>query len=340
MARRSTIQDLAAQAGVSVSTIDRILNGRARVRPATAAKVLATAEALDFYALPALRERLQVGKPRLRLGFLLQQSQRSFYRMIAEALRQAAEAGGAEVELVIDYMDDLAPEAVAAQLLRLGQQVQAVAVVSAEHARVSHAIETLAARGVRTYGLISELTAACGVGYVGLDNWKAGRTAAWAITGLSRRPGRIAILIGNHRYRCQEGNESGFRSYCREHATEYSLLEPLQTFEDRAIAQELTEQLLRREPDLAGIYVSGGGMPGVLDAVRASGRAGAMVVVGNELTEHTRLGLIDGLLSLVIAHPILKMANEAIGLMAHDLAQASPAGKRVIGFDLFTPESL
>ena len=63
-------------------------------------------------------------------------------------------------------------------MLRLGERVEALAVVAAEHAHVSHAIETLAAKGVPTYGLISELTAACGVGYFGLDNWRVGRTAA------------------------------------------------------------------------------------------------------------------------------------------------------------------
>ena len=52
MARRATIADLAQKAGVSVSTIDRILNGRDPVRKATAEKVLAAAEEIGFYALP------------------------------------------------------------------------------------------------------------------------------------------------------------------------------------------------------------------------------------------------------------------------------------------------
>ncbi|MBC7479243.1 MAG: LacI family DNA-binding transcriptional regulator [Pseudorhodobacter sp.] len=48
MAQRATIADLAARAGVSVSTIDRILNSPDRVRAATAARVLAAAEELQF----------------------------------------------------------------------------------------------------------------------------------------------------------------------------------------------------------------------------------------------------------------------------------------------------
>ena len=134
MAHRATVQDLAEKAGVSVSTIDRIMNGRDKVRAGTAAKVLAAAEELQFYALPALRERLQVDKPRRKLGFLLQQSQRAFYRTIAEALRQAASESPEPVDIVIEHLDDLSPETVSERMLRLGERVEALAVVSAEHA--------------------------------------------------------------------------------------------------------------------------------------------------------------------------------------------------------------
>ena len=340
MARRSTIQDLAEKAGVSVSTIDRILNGRAKVRPATAAKVLAVAEALQFYALPTLRERLMVDRPKVRLGFLLQQSHRTFYRLIADALHQAAAESAEPVEVLIEHMDDLSPEAVSARMLQMGGQVQALAVVSAQHARIAHAIEALSDVGVTSYGLISELSATCGVGYVGLDNWRVGRTAAWAIAGLCKRPGRVGILVGNHRYRCQELNESGFRSYCREHGPEFTLLEPLQTFEDHSIARDVTYQLLRQEPDLVGLYVSGGGMVGVLEALRASGRGRAIITVGHEITDHTRTGLIDNDLSMVLAHPIQRLANEAVAHMLRDLRSALGPTKRLIGFDIFTPENI
>lgn len=339
MAHRSTIADLAEASGVSVSTIDRILNGRHPVRKATGDKVLAAAEVMGFYATPALRQRLGVGQTVLRLGFLLQQSNRVFYRMIAKALEVAAAEAGKGVDIVVEYLDDLSPEAVATRMLDLGNRVDALAAVSAEHPRVTQAIEALDERNIAVFGLISGLTATCGTGYIGLDNWKVGRTSGWAIANLCKVPGRVGILVGNHRYRCQEMNESGFRSYFREHAPDFTLLEPISTFEDRRIAREVTEDLLTREPDLAAIYISGGGITGAMEAIAASGRGGKLVTVGHELIEQTRAGLMDGLLNLVIAHPLAKLAQEAIAAMC-DAARGQPAGQHLVGFDIYAPENI
>jgi LacI family transcriptional regulator len=340
MAHRATIQDLADKAGVSVSTIDRIINGRDKVRAGTAERVLVAAEALEFYALPALRKKLQVDQPKVRLGFLLQQSHRTFYRLIAESLSEAAALSPEPVDVVVEHLDDLTPESVADRMLKLGEDVHAIAVITAEHARISNAIETLSARGIPTYGLISELTAGCGTGYIGLDNWRVGRTAGWAIAGLSKREGRVAILVGNHRYRCQELNETGFRSYCREHAPGFSLLEPLQTFEDNIAAREVTEQLLRREPDLVGLYVSGGGMKGVLQALQTAGKGSDIIVVGHEITDHTRDGLMDNVLSMVFAHPIRRLAADAIAQMHRDVSGGTAPAKRILNFEIYGPENI
>ena len=340
MAHRATIQDLADKAGVSVSTIDRIMNGRDKVRAGTAERVLAAAEALEFYAIPALRKRLRIDQTKVRLGFLLQQSHRTFYRLIADALTEAAALSPDPVDVIVQHLDDLTPESVADSMLKLGENRQAIAVITAEHARISNAIDTLSARGVRTYGLISELTAGCGTGYIGLDNWRVGRTAGWAIAGLSKREGRVAILVGNHRYRCQELNEIGFRSYCREHAPGLSLLEPLQTFEDSIAAREVTEQLLLREPDLVGLYVSGGGMKGVLQALQTAEKGSDIIVVGHEITDHTREGLMDNMLSMVLAHPIRRLAADAIAQMHRDVSSGTAPAKRILNFEIYGPENI
>ena len=177
----------------------------------------------------------------------------------------------------IEFAQDLSPQYMSAKLRELGSECEAVGVVAAVHPLISQAVDDLKQRGVPVFALISQLSASGSVHYVGLDNWKVGRTSAWAIANICKAPGKLGILVGNHRYRCQEMNESGFRSYFREFAPEFSLLEPLSTYETSAVAQEMTEKLLREHPDLAGLYVAGGGITGAVEALRASGRANEIV---------------------------------------------------------------
>ena len=77
----------------------------------------------------------------------------------------------------------------------------------------------------------------------------------------------------------------------------------------------MTEGLLDQHPDLAGLYVSGGGISGAAAALRESGRAKEIVTVGYDLTEVTRAALLDGTLNFLISHPLRTLAHEAIDAM-------------------------
>jgi LacI family transcriptional regulator len=125
---RPTISDLARAAGVSVSTVDRVLNGRDPVRKPTAERVLAGAAEIGFHLTGAIRKRLGPGRPERTFGFLLQQKSRAFYRMLGEAISGAclaAEQVSATPRLV--HLDQLDPVHVADQIDRLGKSVDAIA---------------------------------------------------------------------------------------------------------------------------------------------------------------------------------------------------------------------
>ncbi len=65
-----------------------------------------------------------------RFGFLVQQSNRSFYQNVSAALEKAATGrSDTRIELRVEFMDDLSPEAVSARMLALGGQVDALGVV-------------------------------------------------------------------------------------------------------------------------------------------------------------------------------------------------------------------
>jgi LacI family transcriptional regulator len=340
---RPTIRDLAEAAGFSVATVNRVLGGGGKVRHATVQRVRDAAERIGFYGLGSIESRVAASRPRYRFGFLLQQPTRPFYREVGNALAAAASrVSDSDVNARIEFLEELAPQNIASRMLKLSEECEAIGVVAAVHPLVNQTVETLQQRGVPVFALISQLAATGHVHYVGLDNWKVGRTAAWAIQHICKTPGKLGILVGNHRYRCQEMNESGFRSYFREYAPEFTLLEPLTTFESSTVAQDLTEQLLREHSDLAGLYVAGGGITGALAALRGSDRAGQVAVIAHDLFDSTRSGLLDGILTLVISHPLTRLADETIAGMikAVNSKAESTNYTSVLPFDLYTRENI
>ena len=197
---RPTIPDVAEAAGVSISTVNRVLRGAAGVREPTAKLVKETAERLGFYGLGTIRSQLDARRAKYRFGFLLLQSLRNYYQMLGAALQTAAsQTDEAQVEAVIMFAEDLSPQSVAEKITKLGRDCEAIAVVSSVHPFVLGAVENLQQKGVPVFAMISPLGA--GISYLGPDNWKVGRTAAWAIANICKTPGKVGILVGNHRFR-------------------------------------------------------------------------------------------------------------------------------------------
>lgn len=341
--RRPTIPDLAQAAGVSVSTINRVLNQPESVRSPTRERVLAAAEDIGFYGLGTIENAVKSVQTTHRLGVLLQRGSRAFYRNLGDTIAAAVkDVEGCKIELTVEYLDDLTPEKVAKHMVSMGQRCEALAIVAPQHPLVADAIDAVLDTGVPIVSLIGPLTAKGNISFVGLDNWKVGRTAAWAFDKMVREPGEIGVLVGSHRLRNQEMNESGFRSYFREHNASFSVLEPLPTYESAAVAREHVEKLLTDRPDLCGLYISGGGVTGAIAALRAMPKRDDFVAVGYELFEDTRAALIDGTLSMIISHPMERFARETIATLmkAKNAGRESGAHRVTFGFDIYTPESV
>jgi LacI family transcriptional regulator len=339
---RPTIKDLAIEAGVSVATVNRVLAGNGGVRSPTMERVREAAEAIGFYGTGAIRSRIIAARPKMKFGFLLHQPGREFYQNIAKSLRKAAEAMvDCEVTVRIEFLEDLTPQNTANRMLALAESCDALGVVAAVHPILSQAIDQLLQRGLPVFGLVSQLSATGQVPYIGTDNWKAGRLAGWTIQNFCKSPGKIGILVGNHRYRCQEMNEAGFRSYFREFAPEFSLLEPLSTFESSVVAQEMTEKLLRDVPDIAGLFVAGGGITGVLTALRQNVEPGRIVVVGHQLLEVTRQALLDNYLTLLISYGLEDFAARIMAGMIQAVRNPDYGNlTNIMPFEIYTRENI
>ena len=330
MGKRATISDLARQAGVSVATVDRVLNRRLPVREDTALRVVAAAESIGYHATGLLRQRITEVR-QCTLGFLLQKSDDDFYRALAFELQNATRsATSIRGKAMVEFMDELVPSFIASRIREIGTKVDVLAVVAVDHPLVSEAVEDIVAKGKTVFTLLSDLTTPARSGFIGVDARKTGRTAAWTISRLAKKPGKVGILLGSHRYLSQETAEISFRSYMRENAPQFQLLEPLVNLDDHRIAYEAVEDMISSNADLVGIYMSGGGVEGMIRALREENAGCRIVAVCNELMPITRSALIDGTIDMVMATPAALLASHAVDAMARATNSERPENKNIV----------
>jgi LacI family transcriptional regulator len=349
MALRATITDIAVTAGVSVATVDRVLNARLPVREETARRVYEAAQKLGYHATSLIRQRLISDLPDLTLGFILQRKDQYFYQQLGTMLKAAVEnAPMIKGRALIEFVDQQTPAHVVAALEAMAKRAGAIALTSLDHHSVTASIQGLKARGIPVFSMLSDFAQGTRESYIGLNNRKVGRTAAWLIWKTAQKHGKVAVFVGSHRWHGHELRETGFRSFFREFAPEFEVVDTLVNLETSQVTYEATLNLLERQPDMAGFYVAGGGMEGAIAALREfaasrgleSGRLPSVVI--NEETPDTIAALQDHIVTGVIATPLEHMCKSLVTMMVNTLAKgaAETPGQIFLPFDLKVPESI
>jgi LacI family transcriptional regulator len=343
MGSRPTISDIAEAAGVSVATVDRVLNRRHRVREETARRVYEAANAIGYHAASLIRQRLASDLPELRFGFVLQKRHQPFCQNFAAALARAVDdAPRIRGRFQIEFPETQAPESFVAMLEKLRSRCDAIAMTCFDHHLVTRAVTELKRHGIPVFSLLSDFAQGIRENYVGLNNMRVGRTAGWLISRTSRRPGKVAIFVGSSRWHGHELRETGFRSYFREYAPNFELLETLANLDTRRVTYEATFNLLQRHPDIAGFYVAGGGMEGAIAALREISSECLPSVVVNELTADSIAALQDHMITAAIATPLEKLCEELVSMMTNTVLSgpSDTPGQLFLPFDLHVPESV
>ncbi|PKH22440.1 LacI family transcriptional regulator [Enterobacterales bacterium CwR94] len=310
-----TLSAIAKAAGVGVATVDRVLNRRAPVREATRQNVLRAATALGYRDEQTRLLRGETPQKRARMGFILLSPSYSFWQPFTDAIARSAQPWLPAGESPLFHWHDIdATAQVAASLRALAQQVDVIGLVALDHPLIRHAVEEVSQQGVRVFTLFSDLSPCGHTGYIGLDNQKAGRTAGWMAANLVREQGSIGILVGDHRFNCQESCEISFRSCLREQAAGLRVLEPLKTHETIAGGYAATRELLHMSADLRLIYAPCGGIEGVLTALREVPERQITLVCHGPVAQG-ELALIDGTMTVMLRHPLQALADTVINTL-------------------------
>ncbi|MCA8879399.1 MAG: LacI family DNA-binding transcriptional regulator [Rhodobacteraceae bacterium] len=292
---------MARAAGVSLATVDRVLNARPGVRAKTVERVQAAVAELgytrDVSAANLARQR------RYRFAFVLPEGASQFLKGLSDAVAEAAPrllAERCEVRVLRMNLDD--PLVAHRAALQLGDgRTDGVAIMANETPTARDLIARLKGRAVAVVSLVTDQPNAPRDRFVGIDNVAAGRTAGVLMGRFAGvRSGRIAMIVSTMLARDMVQRRFGFDQVM---ARDFPHLVPLPSAEghdDRDRTAGVTAACLDRHPDIVGIYCLGAGTSGVTRVVSDRGLSDRLVVIAHELTPHTRKALTDGVLDVVI----------------------------------------
>ena len=336
---------LAEAAGVSISTIDRALNGRESVSVETMALIADAAVRIGHpSAVRLLGQNTASPLPEVRFGVLLHKQGQDFYKAFADELHRAViQVPGVRGRLVLEFSTSQGPTEMAQNLRKMLGRCDVLAATAVNHPEVTSAVEDLRSKGLKVFSLLSEFAQGVRTGYLGLNNLKVGRTAGWMTALTAKGPGKLLLFVGGHRWHGHELREIGYRTYLRETAPQLEVLETIINLETRQLTYETTLAALARYPDLRGIYVAGGGVEGAIAALRETRSPGELVLVTPALTPDSRQALSEGFVTLVSDTPLEKLCRELFLRMSqavHQVGGESDQGQVFLPPDLHVSESV
>lgn len=342
MARRPTIKDIAREAGVSTATVDRVLNGRAEVRGETIRKVADAAHRIGYHARWLIDRNLNSSLPRMTFGFVLHKERQEFYRNFAGHIERAVAARpDIRGKVLVRFSASQSAKGFLDEIGAIAPHVDAIASSAINHHAVTREVQRLKDAGIPTFALLNDFAQGVRATYLGLNNMQVGRLAAWMLTKAVARPGKLALFVGGSRWHGHQLRETGFRSFVRDSAQDFTVVETLVNLETRQLTYEATLDLLSRQPDLRGIYVAGGGMEGAVEALRELRPPDKVALVVNELTDESRLGLADRYVTMVIATPLEELCRDLVEMMVSAVRSGTRAqsGQHFLPPAIHLPES-
>lgn len=312
---KPTVHDIAKTAGVSLATVDRVLNARPGVREETIAKVQQAVDRLgyvrDTYAANLARQR------QYRFAFILPEGPGQFAIALESALQEAFGSQLADrTVLKIVRIPSHDPHGIVQILKGLHHvPLDGVALMAPETPQVRDAVSRLKESGLAVVALASDLPNTKRDYFVGINSIAAGRTAGLLMGRFARVGGEILVATNSMRSRDSLERRLGFEAVIASEFRSLKILPSVESFDDPVRMEEIVREVVATRRRLVGVYSMGSGNAAMLRALRRSGRLDDLVVIAHELTPSTSRALSEGEIAAVIAQNVGHLVRSALRVL-------------------------
>ncbi len=286
------IKQIAAKLNISIGTVDRALHGRPGISPATAAKVLRTAETLGYR--PNMAARLLKLNQQLAISVHLPNEIAEFFDLLRNSIREAARPFQSNIDLQFRSYPTLEDGEIEAFESALDNNVNGVILAPGNPALLKPLIRKAWRRNIPVVCVATDAPQTDRLTSVSADPHVGGSMAAELLTRSVREPGPVLAITGNLRVVDHTEKLRGFAERLSIMRSPLRLVPVLETHDQPDEAYRRTRDALAQYPDLSALYVTTANSMSVLKALKDTGHLGRVSVVTTdlfpELAEYIRSG--------------------------------------------------
>lgn len=311
-----TIKTIAAHAGVSRGTVDRVLHGRPSVKEDKRQRVLAAIHELGYSPNTAARALALKGR-NVKIAVLLPDWSGHFETEVKRGIEAAVlDNKDFGIDVILRQCKTSLPEECAQQIDDLRRQnISGLALCAKDSMLLRQKLEELHEAGLPVVTLNSDIPNARRMCFVGEDYTKSGRIAAEIMSKLTVPGDAMLLVLGNREFDSHFGRMNGFCQRFAEMGRQLPEEHILESYNEYNVTYQKVHAILQQNPAIKAIYMANESVPGCIDAVENAGMTGKIHIVCHDLPQYTIRYLREGRVDFSIEQNIFAQGYESISIL-------------------------
>jgi LacI family transcriptional regulator len=317
--RRRGTHLIADIAKVSRGTVDRALHGRGGINEETRQRILDIAREIGYKPNLAARA-LSANRATAKIGVCIPREIHFFYdQMWSGVLEEAERVAQSGVEFIYRPVRNLGRGDAKAFQELMASGVDGIILTAGNPKKLKPLIDRAEAKGIRVVCVDTDASESRRSSIVYVDPFLSGCVAGELLGKLLRPGSQVAVVAGMLSAEDHRRKTEGFSQAFQKHCPRGHVIAVIEAHEDEIEGFEKTLALLRRTPDLSGIYVNTVNCLPVCRALEKAKAEGSVKLIATDLFREMAPYFEKGTIAASIYHQPHRQGQLAVRLMADNL---------------------
>lgn len=318
--KRKGIHQIAQLADVSIGTVDRALHGRPGINPATRQRILKIASKIGYSPNLAARA-LSIARANVRIGVCIPREIHFFYdQMWGGILDEERRASHLGIQFVHRPIHALGEHDTEAFQDLVDQGVHGIVLTAGNPGGLTPLINQAEEQGIRVVCVSTDAPLSRRSSIVCVEPWLNGCLAGELMGKSVAAASPVAIVTGMLSAEDHHKKADGFAETFPKYSAGGKIVAVIEGHEDENESLAKTNDLLRRFPDLAGLYVNTVNCLPVCRALEERRLAGKVRLVATDLFPEMAAHLERGTITASIYQHPFRQSQMAVRLLADHLS--------------------